>query len=75
MKKNDDKIFYQDGPHKEGQQSNTSRVSGNNSRSHREMMNDREEQKAGRDHEQPESQQAADQDSGGQLGNSSSSKQ
>lgn len=73
MDTNKANINYQDGPHHEGQQNNTTAASGNNTHSHREMMNDSEEQKAGRGHQQKDSQHAPDQDAGGQLGNSSSS--
>ncbi|HZH01774.1 MAG TPA: hypothetical protein VEX63_14375 [Flavisolibacter sp.] len=74
MEPNKANINYQDGPHQEGQQNNTNPAGNNVTHSHREMMNDSEEQKAGNDHQGKESQRGADQDAGGQLGNSSGSK-
>ena len=73
MDKNKTSLNDQTGPHHEGQMNNKAQTSGNNSHSPREMMNDSEEQKAGRAHQQKESQHSPDQDAGGQLGNSSSS--
>jgi hypothetical protein len=74
MEQNKGNVNYQDGPHQEGQQNNTNPQGNNVSTSHREMMNDSEEQKAGNDHQGKESQRKSDEDAGGQLGNSSGSK-